>query len=215
MSKYFTPVILTLGLLSLFAYLVSENNYSQVRRAIYADAGFGQYLMREHYKEPPIPKDDPVVVTETGTPTKPVIVNNYYGGNKEIAAFMNKLMREQEKNLNNDAQFLMDTGQCGALNNDIGTQSLAEYRNNRFAQDLKMGCSSEKDYASKCLFSPNQSQTALIGTLLDDAKDTTFGSIIATDQGKGEATYFDNYYKMLDAPKSVNSGDSLPQENKK
>lgn len=204
MTRYFTHIILTLGLLLLFAFLISENNSNQIRQAIYNDAGFASYLMREQFK------DDPVVVTETGTPTKPVIVNNYYGGNKEIAAFMNQLMQEREKNLNNDAQFLMDTGQCGALNNDIGTQSLAEYRNNRFAQDLKMGCSTEKDYASKCLFSPNQSQTALIGTLLDDAKDTTFGSIIATDQGKGEATYFDNYYKVLDAPKSVDSGVALP-----
>jgi thiol:disulfide interchange protein len=117
-------------------------------------------------------------IVNTSNPSRKIIHNHYYGGNKEIAKFIDTLMEEKNKNLNTDKNFLVDSGQCAELNNQLATTSLAEYSNNRHLQEMKMRCENDIGSPSKCMFSPTQDQTSLLGTLLGDAGDTNFGSII-------------------------------------
>ena len=111
---------------------------------------------------------------------KNIIHNHYYNsqGNGDIAKMLSKMMEEQKQNLNTDQGFLLqEDEQCRDINMKLKTLSKAELENNRYLQDLQQRCS--KGYnGSKCLFSSSQSQTSLIGTLLKDASDTKFGSII-------------------------------------
>ena len=68
---------------------------------------------------------------------------------------------------------------CSELNNKLGTKTLAEIKNDRLLYDLKNKCD-QFDYSeTTCKVAPTQEQTSLLGTLLDDAKNTQFGSIVA------------------------------------
>ena len=104
------------------------------------------------------------------------IINNYYGGNKEMAKFMQKLLQQNQNNLNQQQdKSLMDQGMCSKLNNQLGTLSLAEYKNTRFMDELKAKCAKQEQ---ACKVSPQIDQTALIGTLLTDSKNTRVGDIL-------------------------------------
>lgn len=104
------------------------------------------------------------------------IINNYYGGNKEMAKFMQKLLQQNQNNLNQQQdKSLMDQGMCSQLNNQLGTLSLAEYKNTRFMDELKAKCAKQEQ---ACKVSPQIDQTALIGTLLTDSKNTRVGDIL-------------------------------------
>lgn len=104
------------------------------------------------------------------------IINNYYGGNKEMAKFMQKLLQQNQNNLNQQQdKSLMDQGMCSQLNNQLGTLSLAEYKNTRFMDELKAKCAKQEQ---ACKVSPQIDQTALIGTLLSDSKNTRVGDIL-------------------------------------
>ena len=111
------------------------------------------------------------------SPNKKTIINNnynqYYGGNKELTKFLKKLIDDKK---NYSDMTLMDQGMCSDLNNKLDTMSLAEFKNNRFIQDLKQKC--DKNEEECPLWSPSTDQTALIGTLLEKAKDTNVGSMI-------------------------------------
>ena len=104
------------------------------------------------------------------------IINNYYGGNKEMAKFMQKLLQQNQNNLNQQQdKSLMDQGMCSQLNNQLGTLSLAEYKNTRFMDELKAKCAKQEQ---ACKVSPQIDQTSLIGTLLTDSKNTRVGDIL-------------------------------------
>ena len=104
------------------------------------------------------------------------IINNYYGGNKEMAKFMQKLLQQNQNNLNQQQdKSLMDQGMCSKLNNQLGTLSLAEYKNTRFMDELKAKCAKQEQ---ACKVSPQIDQTSLIGTLLTDSKNTRVGDIL-------------------------------------
>lgn len=117
---------------------------------------------------------------------KTVIVNNhYYGSNKEVNDFIKEL--KEQKN-NDENQFMLDMGQCGQLNNDLSSTKLADYQNARLRQEVTEQKCRKAGYG-KAKFSPSQSQTALIGTLLGDARDTKFGSIITHDPMRKKIKY--------------------------
>ena len=68
---------------------------------------------------------------------------------------------------------------CSELNNKLENKTLAEIKNDRLLFDLKNKCD-QYDYSqSTCKVAPTQEQTSLLGTLLDDSKNTQFGSIVA------------------------------------
>jgi len=111
---------------------------------------------------------------------KPNIVHNhynqYYGGNPEMTKFLKELTTQLGENKQEGDLSLMDQGMCSDLNNKLSTMTLAEFKNNRFVQDLKSRC--EKSDGVDCSFRPTNSQTALLGTLLEDAKKTKVGDIL-------------------------------------
>ena len=116
--------------------------------------------------------------TSTTTPKdKQTIVNynynQYYGGNKELTQFLKKLVDDKK---NHSDMTLMDQGMCSDLNNKLDTMSLAEFKNNRFIQDLKQKCDTNEEECP--LWAPSTDQTSLIGTLLEKAKNTNVGSMI-------------------------------------
>ena len=106
-----------------------------------------------------------------------VVHNHYYGGNKQLAKFMNELIKKQNEE-NSQRNTLVDQGMCSELNNKLQTKTLAEIQNNRVLSDLKNKCDQWDDSNSTCKIQPPLSQTALLGTLLTDAKDTTYGSLL-------------------------------------
>jgi hypothetical protein len=106
------------------------------------------------------------------------VINNYYGGNKELAKFMEKLLQQNKQDMNKDMnqdKSLMDQGMCSKLNNQLGTLSLAEYKNTRFMDELKAKCVKQEQ---SCKVSPLVDQSSLIGTLLTDSKNTRVGDIL-------------------------------------
>jgi hypothetical protein len=106
--------------------------------------------------------------------------NQYYGGNPEMTKFLQQLTNQLTENKQEGDLSLMDQGMCSELNNKLSTMSLAEFKNNRFVQDLKSRC--ENSQGVDCSFRPINSQTALLGTLLDDAKQTQVGSILPKEE---------------------------------
>ena len=68
---------------------------------------------------------------------------------------------------------------CSELNNKLANKTLAEVKNDRLLADLKNKCDQQAMNRSTCKVAPTQDQTALLGTLLTDAKNTQFGSIVA------------------------------------
>lgn len=106
--------------------------------------------------------------------------NQYYGGNPEMTKFLQQLTSELKENKQEGDMNLMDQGMCSELNNKLSTMTLAEFKNNRFVQDLKSRC--EKSDGVDCSFRPTNSQTALLGTLLEDAKKTRVGDILPKDE---------------------------------
>lgn len=105
--------------------------------------------------------------------------NQYYGGNPEMTKFLQQLTSELKENKQEGDMNLMDQGMCSELNNKLSTMTLAEFKNNRFVQDLKSRC--EESDGVDCSFRPTNSQTALLGTLLEDAKKTRVGDILPKD----------------------------------
>ena len=106
--------------------------------------------------------------------------NQYYGGNPEMTKFLQQLTNKLDENKQEGDLSLMDQGMCSELNNKLSTMTLAEFKNNRFVQDLKTRC--EKSDGVDCSFRPTNSQTALIGTLLEDAKKTKVGDILPKEE---------------------------------
>ena len=106
--------------------------------------------------------------------------NQYYGGNPEMTKFLQQLTNELKENKQEGDLSLMDQGMCSELNNKLSTMTLAEFKNNRFVQDLKSRC--ENSEGVDCSFRPTNSQTALLGTLLEDAKKTKVGDILPKEE---------------------------------
>ncbi len=106
--------------------------------------------------------------------------NQYYGGNPEMTKFLQQLTNELKENKQEGDLSLMDQGMCSELNNKLSTMTLAEFKNNRFVQDLKTRC--ENSEGVDCSFRPTNSQTALLGTLLEDAKKTKVGDILPKEE---------------------------------
>ena len=120
--------------------------------------------------------DGKVLVERVQDKGETTVINNYYGGNKEMAKFMQKLLQENQNSLNQQQdKSLMEQGMCSQLNNQLGTLSLAEYKNTRFMDELKAKCAKQEQ---ACKVSPLIDQTALIGTLLTDSKNTRVGDIL-------------------------------------
>ena len=118
-------------------------------------------------------------IVQTNDKKTTVIHNHYYGGNKQLAKFMNELVKKQnEQENNNTQQNLVDQGMCSELNNKLKTKTLAEIQNDRVLSDLKNKCDKWSYSQDTCKIQPPLSQTALIGTLLTDAKDTGYGSLL-------------------------------------
>ena len=107
-----------------------------------------------------------------------IVHNHYYGGNKELAKFMNELLEQQQNNLNNEQSALVDQGMCSELNNKLQTKTLAEIQNDRTLSDLKNKCDKHAYSQTSCKVQPTQDQTALLGTLLEDSKNTKYGSLV-------------------------------------
>lgn len=140
---------------------------------------------QKELKQPMEEEEDEKEIIETPQ-RKTVIVNNhYYGSNKEVNDFIKEL--KEQKN-NDENQFMLDMGQCGQLNNDLSSTKLADYKNARLRQEITEQKCRKAGYG-KAQFSPSQSQTALIGTLLSDAKNTQFGSIITHDPMRKKIKY--------------------------
>ena len=106
--------------------------------------------------------------------------NQYYGGNPEMTQFLKQLTTKLDTNKQDEDLNLMDQGMCSELNNKLSTMTLAEFKNNRFVQDLKSRC--EQSDGVDCSFRPTNSQTALLGTLLEDANKTKVGDILPKDE---------------------------------
>ncbi len=106
--------------------------------------------------------------------------NQYYGGNPEMTKFLQQLTNQLKENKQEGDLSLMDQGMCSELNNKLSTMTLAEFKNNRFVQDLKTRC--ENSEGVDCSFRPTNSQTALLGTLLEDAKKTKVGDILPKEE---------------------------------
>lgn len=117
-------------------------------------------------------------IVQTKDKKTTVVHNHYYGGNKELAKMMNKLLEEHNKNLNQSQMDMIDQGTCMRVNDKLNTTTLAEYKNNRFLADLKNKCDKQNMANSTCKIAPTQDQTSLIGTILSDARNTQVGSII-------------------------------------
>lgn len=117
---------------------------------------------------------------ENITHSQPNIIHNhynqYFGGNPEMTKFLQQLTNQLGDNKQEGDLTLMDQGMCSELNNKLSTMTLAEFKNNRFVQDLKSRC--EKSDGVDCSFRPTNSQTALLGTLLEDAGKTKVGDIL-------------------------------------
>ena len=117
---------------------------------------------------------------ENITHSQPNIIHNhynqYFGGNPEMTKFLQQLTNQLQENKQEGDLTLMDQGMCSELNNKLSTMTLAEFKNNRFVQDLKSRC--EKSDGVDCSFRPTNSQTALLGTLLEDAGKTKVGDIL-------------------------------------
>ena len=115
-------------------------------------------------------------IVQTPDKKTTIVHNHYYGGNKEIAKFLGALAEQQQQQEQNE---LVDQGMCSELNNKLGNKTLAEIKNDRLLFDLKNKCDKYAYSESTCKVAPTQDQTALLGTLLGDAKNTQFGSIVA------------------------------------
>jgi hypothetical protein len=117
---------------------------------------------------------------ENITHAQPNIIHNhynqYFGGNPQMTKFLQQLTNQLQENKQEGDLTLMDQGMCSELNNKLSTMTLAEFKNNRFVQDLKSRC--EKSDGVDCSFRPTNSQTALLGTLLEDAGRTKVGDIL-------------------------------------
>ena len=107
-----------------------------------------------------------------------VVHNHYYGGNKGLAKFMSDLINKQNQEKKNEQSGLVDQGMCSELNNKLKTKTLAEIQNDRVLSDLQNKCNKFSYSSSTCKIQPPLTQTALIGTLLSDAKDTSYGSLL-------------------------------------
>ena len=118
-------------------------------------------------------------IVQTNDKKTTIVHNHYYGGNKEMAKFMDQLLKEQQNNLNKNQSALVDQGTCTALNEKLSNKSLAEVKNDRFLADLKNKCDQHAFSQSTCKVTPTQDQTALLGTLLEESKNTKYGSIVA------------------------------------
>ena len=135
-----------------------------------------EYLYYQAVKDGVSKSSGKVLVERVEDKGETTIINNYYGGNKEMAKFMQKLLQQNQNNLNQQQdKSLMDQGMCSQLNNQLGTLSLAEYKNTRFMDELKAKCAKQEQ---ACKVSPQIDQTALIGTLLTDSKNTRVGDIL-------------------------------------
>ena len=117
-------------------------------------------------------------IVQTNDKKTTVVHNHYYGGNKQLAKFMNELIKKQNEGENSQQNNLVDQGMCSELNNKLKTKTLAEIQNNRVLSDLKNKCDKWQFSQHTCKVQPPLSQTALLGTLLTDAKDTTYGSLL-------------------------------------
>jgi len=120
-----------------------------------------------------IDEDSNQNIVQTNDKKTTIIHNHYYGGNKEIAKFLSTLAKEKEDESKKNQIF--DHRMCKELKN----KSLAKIKNDRFLFELKNKCDQHAYSESTCKVAPTQDQTALLGTLLSDANNTKYGSIIA------------------------------------
>lgn len=118
-------------------------------------------------------------IVQTKDKKTTIVHNHYYGGNKELAKFIKSLEEKQQADFNKEQKQLIDQGMCSELNNKLANKTLAEVKNDRLLADLKNKCDQQAMNQSTCKVAPTQDQTALLGTLLTDAKNTQFGSIVA------------------------------------
>jgi hypothetical protein len=118
-------------------------------------------------------------IVQTNDKKTTIVHNHYYGGNKELAKFIKSLEEKQQADFNKEQKQLIDQGMCSELNNKLANKTLAEVKNDRLLADLKNKCDQQAMNQSTCKVAPTQDQTALLGTLLTDAKNTQFGSIVA------------------------------------
>lgn len=173
--------------------LNSANNAFNAKSRVLEDANRRlndlEQVYPEEYKSTVPSTNDPSQSqpsnTQTTSDKKTVIhnhYNQYYGGNKELSEFLKKLVDQMNgKDLNTQDDQLMNQGMCSDLNNELSTMTLAEFKNNRFIQELKSKC--EKNAGDvDCSWGPSQDQTALIGTLLDTSKKTKVGDIIPKEK---------------------------------
>jgi len=120
-----------------------------------------------------IDEDSNQNIVQTNDKKTTIIHNHYYGGNKEIAKFLSTLAKEKEDESKKNQIF--DHRMCKELKN----KSLAKIKNDRFLFELKNKCDQHAYSESTCKVAPTQDQTSLLGTLLSDANNTKYGSIIA------------------------------------
>ena len=118
-------------------------------------------------------------IVQTKDKKTTIVHNHYYGGNKELAKFIKSLEEKQQADFNKEQKQLIDQGMCSELNNKLANKTLSEIKNDRLLADLKNKCDQQSMNRSTCKIAPTQDQTALLGTLLTDAKNTQFGSIVA------------------------------------
>jgi hypothetical protein len=118
-------------------------------------------------------------IVQTTDKKTTVVHNHYYGGNKELGKFMDKLLKEQQNNLNKNQSALVDQGSCKALNDKLKTSTYAEIQNNRFLADMKNKCEQHEYSQASCKVEPTQDQSSLIGTLLEESNNTKYGSLVA------------------------------------
>lgn len=171
---------------------VSETPQQAVARGINLDNSGYEYPTQP--QSFPNLKDSSKTVKSQGST---IVHNHYYGGNKELAKFIKHLENEERIKLQEKEGDLIKSGQCGELNNLLSNTQLAEYRNERDKQDLLAKCNSrEQLYKDDSIFNPKTDQTALIGTLLMDAQNTQFGSLIPDHD-------LSFYHENLDNVKSV------------
>jgi hypothetical protein len=120
-----------------------------------------------------IEEDSKQNIVQTNDKKTTIVHNHYYGGNKEIAKFLSALTKEKEDDSKKNQIF--DHRMCKELKN----KSLAKIKNDRFLFELKNKCNQHAYSESTCKVAPTQDQTSLLGTLLSDASNTKYGSIIS------------------------------------
>ena len=116
-----------------------------------------------------------------------VVHNHYYGGNKELTKFLKQLIQNNKKNpdmtLNTDYSKMdtnnsIDSDLCNQFYKETENMTLDDIKKNRLLTDLKIKCTGINSKKDTCKVQPITVYTSLLGTTLNDASDTKYGSII-------------------------------------